>query len=259
MFYRHHTGGVEGAPTLLLLHGWTASADLQWYNAYEGLGERYPFVAIDHRGHGRGIRSTDPFQLEACADDAMALVASLGIERVIPVGYSMGGPISLLTWQRHPQHVQGLVLAATAMAWQSTRRDRAAWALLPVGESLLRSRMISTAVSQWTKRMERAVPVAEPQWVQDELRRSDPRALTDAGRALRHFDARPWASSVDVPSAFVVTTKDRLVPPVRQRALAAALRAEVVELPGDHSCTFAQDTAFVDRLRQAVDKVATAD
>ena len=54
IFYRHHTGGEAGAPTLVLLHGWTASADLQWFTAYQALGARYPFVAMDVRGHGRG-------------------------------------------------------------------------------------------------------------------------------------------------------------------------------------------------------------
>ena len=78
IFYRHHTGGEAGAPTLLLLHGWTASADLQWFTAYQALGERYPFVAIDVRGHGRGLRSEVPFTLEDAADDAAALVRHLG-------------------------------------------------------------------------------------------------------------------------------------------------------------------------------------
>ena len=46
-----------GAPTLLLLHGWTATADLNWFTSYEALGRHYGVVALDHRGHGRGIRS----------------------------------------------------------------------------------------------------------------------------------------------------------------------------------------------------------
>ena len=61
VFYRHHRGDPS-LPTLLLLHGWTASADLQWFTAYEQLAERYSFVAVDHRGHGRGLRSDEPFR-----------------------------------------------------------------------------------------------------------------------------------------------------------------------------------------------------
>ena len=53
----------EGGPTLLLLHGWTASADVQFATIYQALMARYSFVAVDHRGHGRGIRSDQPFRL----------------------------------------------------------------------------------------------------------------------------------------------------------------------------------------------------
>ena len=35
VFYRYHRHADPSAPTLLLLHGWTASADLQFFTAYE--------------------------------------------------------------------------------------------------------------------------------------------------------------------------------------------------------------------------------
>ena len=62
-FVRTVTGPV-GAPTVVLLHGWTATADLNWFTCYEALGEHFRVVALDHRGHGRGIRSRKAFRLE---------------------------------------------------------------------------------------------------------------------------------------------------------------------------------------------------
>ena len=53
-------------------------------------------MAIDHRGHGRGLRTLQRFRLEDAADDAAALCELLGLKDVILVGYSMGGPIALL-------------------------------------------------------------------------------------------------------------------------------------------------------------------
>ena len=49
--------GPSGAPTILLLHGWTASADLNWFACFAPLARHYRVLAMDHRGHGRGIRS----------------------------------------------------------------------------------------------------------------------------------------------------------------------------------------------------------
>lgn len=99
---------------VLLLHGWTATADLNWFAVYETLGQHFRVISLDHRGHGRGIRTRKPFRLADCADDAACLLSELGIKKVIPVGYSMGGPIALLMWRRHRAVVDGLILCATA-------------------------------------------------------------------------------------------------------------------------------------------------
>ncbi len=110
--------GPPGAATVLLLHGWTATADLNWFACYHPLAEHYRVVALDHRGHGRGIRTKKGFRLEDCADDAMAVCDVLGLEHVIPIGYSMGGPVAQLVWRRHRERVQGLVLCATSIIVQ---------------------------------------------------------------------------------------------------------------------------------------------
>src|SRR5690348_11050534 len=53
-FFVRDTGG--DGPPLLLLHGWTASADLNWYAQYGPLAAAgYRVIALDHRGHGRGL------------------------------------------------------------------------------------------------------------------------------------------------------------------------------------------------------------
>ena len=116
--------GPPGAPTVVLLHGWTASADLNWFTCYGPLSDHYRVVAFDHRGHGRGLRSRRAFRLEDCADDVAAVADELGVESFVPVGYSMGGPIAQLVWQRHRERVDGLVLCATAPYFAGRRPER---------------------------------------------------------------------------------------------------------------------------------------
>src|SRR5690606_5350054 len=115
--------GPPGAPTVVLLHGWTASADLNWFTCYQPLSEHVRIVAFDHRGHGRGLRSRRTFRLEDCADDVAAVADELGIESFVPVGYSMGGPVAQLLWQRHRARVDGLVLCATAPYFAGRRPE----------------------------------------------------------------------------------------------------------------------------------------
>src|SRR5437762_6312465 len=62
---------------VLLLHGWTASADTNFFPLYPELDGARPVIALDHRGNGRGMRPEETFSLEACADDAAALVRQL--------------------------------------------------------------------------------------------------------------------------------------------------------------------------------------
>lgn len=111
--------GETGGPTILLLHGWTLCADLNWFALYAALARHGRVLAMDVRGHGRGLRSEQRFTLEAAADDAAALLAHLGLAPAIVVGYSMGGSIGMLMWRRHPATVAGLVLQSTALQWRT--------------------------------------------------------------------------------------------------------------------------------------------
>ena len=87
-------GGVVNAPVVLLLHGWTVSADLNWCRTYEPIARRARVVAWDQRGHGAGgLRTPGRMRMEALADDAAAVVRALGVGRATAVGYSMGGGI----------------------------------------------------------------------------------------------------------------------------------------------------------------------
>ena len=259
VFYRHHRTTRGNRPTLLLLHGWTASADLQWFTAYPALGDHYSYIAIDHRGHGRGLRSDEPFTLEAAADDAAGLVRELGIGPVVVVGYSMGGPVSLLLAQRHPDVVSGIVLEATALEWRSTISDWLSWRGLILLEAFLRSR-----ASRWFGRfairfLDERNHDLEPYlgWVLGESRRGDPADITAAGRALSRYDARPFAHTLRVPSAVVFTTEDHMVKPQKQRALARAVNARVYEVAGDHYAFWANAKEFADVTREAVDDVVS--
>ncbi len=56
IFFREKKG-PPGAPTLLLLHGWIATAGLNWFHAFAPLSRHFRIIAPDLRGHGQGIKS----------------------------------------------------------------------------------------------------------------------------------------------------------------------------------------------------------
>ncbi|HZP28576.1 MAG TPA: alpha/beta fold hydrolase [Acidimicrobiia bacterium] len=252
--------GPAGAPTLLLLHGWMASGGLNWFRVFETLGREFRVLAPDLRGHGRGLRSRQPFRLTDCADDVAALLAALDAGPVVTVGYSMGGAIAQILGRRHPELVSGLVLCATASHLGSGPAgglpvDAALGALAraaQVGERLLH---LPSAPLRALGRVGTPAPTDLVQWAVAEFRRHDVRHVVEAARASGRFDARPWLPRLELPSAVVVTARDRVVPPHRQRALAATMSAATVhEVAGGHAAC--ASTGFVEPLADACRDVA---
>ena len=251
--------GPPGAPVVVLLHGWTATSALNWYPTFEPLGRHFRILALDHRGHGQGIRSRRPFRLEDCADDVAALTELLGVGRIIPVGYSMGGPIALLTWLRHRRLVDGLVLCATAARFVSRRPAQRLYTQGMLGLSLaaglspapLRQRAMTRFVNN------RLDGTEYSGWAARELAANDPAALLRAGAALGNFDANDWLGDIDVPTAVVVTEKDRVVPTANQLALAEAIPGtQIFRVAGDHSVCVGDAAAFVPVVVEACRAVA---
>lgn len=257
VFVRDLDGPGDRLP-LLLLHGWTASADLNWYGVFDGFSGDRRVVAIDHRGHGRGMRSPHPFTFEDCADDAAALLDALSLDRAIVVGYSMGGPIALTLAQRHPDRVAGLVLAATALQFSGTWSERLRWrglALLEVGARAgLGDRIVAKLAHDLGRVDEAFAPYSS--WLAGEFTRTHPRALRQAGRQLSRFDARRLAADLALPASVVITGSDSLVPVERQHALASVLRASVYRLDeADHDLPVTDVKAFSQALIDGVRSV----
>jgi pimeloyl-ACP methyl ester carboxylesterase len=257
-----HLRGPVGAPTVVLLHGWTATADLNWGRCYAALGEQYEVIAPDLRGHGGGVRGR--FSLEACADDTAALLTALGKGPVILVGYSLGGPVATLVWRRHPQLVTGLVLCSTAAYFAGTRPEHLALstasACARLGRRLPASarRTLRALLRQTWAKAEGALPEAAlSQAAVDVLGHHDPVALGQAAGSLRTYRAGAWLGSISVPSAVVMTTRDRLVPPYRQHHLASAIPdCSLFSVEGDHAACATRPERFLPSLLAALGDVA---
>ncbi len=245
--------GPEGAPVVVLLHGLAATGLLNWRPAMKALATTYRVVVVDHRGHGRGIRIREPFRLADCADDVAVLADVLEIERFTAVGYSMGGPISQLVWQRHRGRVQGLVLCATASRFSS--RDLRRIGFLAGRSINWLGRMAPRSVIRRYAREWLSEQIRDPQlreWILSEVATSDPVAIVQAGAAILRFDSRDWLPEVDVPASVVLMEQDQMVQPEAQEAMAKRLPdVEIFRIRGDHSACVSAPDLFIPALRSA--------
>ncbi len=243
--------GPPGAPTLILLHGLSATGGLNWMHCFAPLGRRYRVVAVDNRGHGRGIR-TGRFRLADCADDVAALAEELGIDRYIPVGYSMGGPIAQLMARDHTDVLAGVVLCATAREWQDPGM-KTLWN----GMAALRLGLNLFPEATWRLGLRAGgfPDSSTTTWVAAELSRGSGRDIAEAGRELGRYDSRSWIRNLGVPAAVVLTQRDTAVPPRKQRELAESLNAPVFEVDGDHAAVTVKHELFNPALLEALASV----
>lgn len=244
--------GPQDGPTFVLLHSVACTGVMTWYPALAPLQKFGRVVVLDQRGHGQGI-DTPRFLLEDCADDVAALADVLGIETFVPVGYSMGSLVAQLVWKRHRRRVDGLVLCAATAAVNRASYERIATGVFA---SLLES------LSPPARRLAPAAAVApgallqNQQWVLGQVRSTSPGAITRALAEVIRFDSTSWVGDIDVPTAVLITMRDRAFGVRRQRWLADRISdAETVEVDAGHSgCTFASDK-FVAGLVSAVESV----
>ena len=248
--------GPDNAPTLILLHGWTATADLNWFTCFEELGKHFNVVALDHRGHGQGIRSRSSFRLEDCADDVVALADTLGINTFIPVGYSMGGTIAQLIWKQHEHRVNGLVLCSTAPIFAKSREERLGFLGL-TGLATI-ARFTPTQTVDWITEQVYLQRKAEglDQWAIEEMSGHDWRQILEPGKEIGSFNSLKCLSEVDVPTSVVITTQDQVIPPERQQRLLDLLKDVDVHLvDGGHNAIYAEQRTYVPKLVAACNSV----
>ena len=251
VFYRDSGEQAGGGPTVLMLHGWAVTADLNFHNCYAPVSAAgYRVLALDHRGHGRGLRPATPVRIGDCAGDAAALLDHLGTGPVIVFGYSMGGSIALTLAHEHAACVAGLVLSGTQLHWPG-RGGR----LYRLG---MRGYLGMFPRRGWRFALKGVgfEDEATLDWAAGELSRSTVDAVLEARADLRRFDSRPYAASLEVPAAVVLTTLDRTSAPAQQRLLADTLPASTVhEVALGHDGLVASGDLYTPALLAALDSV----
>ena len=246
--------GPPGAETLMLIHGVACTAELNWGKVFSPLAAHFRVVAADLRGHGDGIRAGSRFRLEDCADDVAALAAVLGTGKFTAVGYSMGGMVAQLVYRRHASLLSGLVLCSTAGNVGSPAQELAVFAL-PAAVAGMRWNPLLHLVGAEVLGSALLGPIEDPataSWARAQLGRTTLASAVSAIQAVSQFSSDGWISQVDIPTAVVVTTRDRIVPAGRQLGLARAIPgASVHEVDADHAVCITAPQVFARTLLEA--------
>ncbi|WP_330317621.1 alpha/beta hydrolase [Streptomyces platensis] len=261
--------GPESAPAVVLAHGWTCSTAF-WAPVVRELATDHKVVVYDQRGHGRSPAAGPAgHSTHALADDLVAVLeATLATgERAVLGGHSMGG-MTIMAAAERPQLRER---AAAALLCSTGSADLPAESRVfplrsPQGRRrahrlMLRSRAPLGPVSPLTRRALKYAtmgPAATAEQIEACARivHGCPTAVRARwGTVLDGLELTGGAARLELPTAVLAGTADRLTPPVQARRLASVLPdfRGLTELPGLGHMTPIEDPGAVSgRLRALV-------
>lgn len=227
LYYELHGSG----PPLLMIAG-LASDSQSWLPVLPALAAQYTVILLDNRGVGRSTQQCET-SIELMAEDGLALLSHLGLQRAHLVGHSMGGMVALEMALRSPEQVQSMVLLASA-ACNSSRNnllfadwadatakgsDQAAW---------FRSILTWILTERFFDQSEMVDAVltyllAYP-WPQSTL------AFRAQVEALARYDATDRLGQVTVPTCVIAGEEDILLPLHHSEQLAQGIPGAVLQI-----------------------------
>jgi pimeloyl-ACP methyl ester carboxylesterase len=238
--------GEDGAPVVVLAHGWTCSTAF-WAAQIRELARDHRVVAYDQRGHGRSPAAR-AYSTDALADDLEAVLgAALAPgERAVVAGHSMGGMTIMAAAgrDRFAEHAAAALLCSTG---SGRLVEEALVVPLPAGRARTRATRAVlgsrvplgpvTPVARAVLKYATMGPGTAPERVEACARivHACPTPVRRAwSRVLAGLDLSRNLAALTVPTAVIGGTADRLTPVVHARALAAALPqcAGLTELTG---------------------------
>jgi pimeloyl-ACP methyl ester carboxylesterase len=98
----------KGEPALVFIHCWSCDRTL-WENQVPVFSKNHRVVTIDLPGHGESGKGRTNWSIESYGEDVKRVVTKLGLERVVLIGSSMGGPVALEAARRMPDRVVAIV------------------------------------------------------------------------------------------------------------------------------------------------------
>jgi 3-oxoadipate enol-lactonase len=219
--------GPADAP-LLVLGPSLGTSTILWDNAVPTLAAHHRVVAWDLPGHGSSPAATEPFTVADLADAVAHAVRSLGADRVLYAGVSLGGATGLELGLRHPDLVSALAIVASGAQLGSPEawRERAATV-----RSQSTSALIIPSAQRWFApgSVEREPELSGR--LLHSLRDADSESYSLCCEALAAYDVRDRLGDIRMPVVALWGEHDAVAPEEKAEEIAAGVvdgRAEMI-------------------------------
>ncbi len=216
----HLVAGPADAPVVVLSNS-LGSTWAMWDAQADALAERFRVVRYDTRGHGASPVPDGPYSIDDLADDVVALLDTLGVERAHVVGLSLGGMTGLRLAARNPDRVDRLVVLCTGAkldppaAWTERAAAVRRGGSVAVAESVVQ-RWFTPAflaanphVREWSERMVAGTPAE---------------GYAGCCEVIAAMDLRDDLPEIVAPTLAIAGADDPATPPPHLEAIADAVQ-----------------------------------
>jgi 3-oxoadipate enol-lactonase len=267
LYYEEHGSGDP----LLCVMGF-ATDSTGWLMQTPAFAERHRTIVFDNRGVGRSSKPTGAYTIHEMADDAVALLDHLKVDRAHVLGVSMGGMIAQELVLRHPERVRGLVLACTFPEPDAATEEQQKIIFTQMGGSITEGgemKIDFTALNPMTFFQHLLPLVFNPSFIQTELPKLmqmfagalqygfSIEAIMGQMQAIMGHKSTDRLASITAPTMVITGDADRLISPANSDVLAKSIPgAKLVTIPGgSHGFNIEMPDLF---NRAVLDFLATA-
>ncbi|HEV7339774.1 MAG TPA: 3-oxoadipate enol-lactonase [Bosea sp. (in: a-proteobacteria)] len=233
--------GDERAPVLLLSNSLGTNLSM-WDPQIPEWSKHFRIVRYDSRGHGLSPAPDKPYSIAMLADDALAILDTLGIDKAHWCGLSKGGMVGQWLATHHGDRLGRVVLANTAARMGPPELwDGRIDTVRKHGMSVL----VQPTLERWFTPEFRDSAKETVAKVSEMLATTPPLGYANCCGAIRDMDQRETIRAVRNPVLVVIGARDPATPPATGYEIADAIPgAQRIELAAAHLSNLEQPEAF---------------
>lgn len=249
--------GPREAMPVVLIHGFPLNHTM-WAPQIAALPDKHRVIAYDIRGHGDSDVGGGQYTMDLFADDLIALLNHLKIEKAVLCGLSMGGYIALRALERNPERVSALVLCDTRSEADSdetkSKRLAAVESIKEKGVPLFAEGFVKSAFAPETFTNHPGVVKN----VKGMILKNSSLGICGSLLAMAfRTDTTASLSQIKIPTLIMVGENDQLTPPIASLFMKEKIpQARMVVIPGaGHLSNLENPTVFNQRLLSFLSEV----
>lgn len=213
---------VDGPPDrpVLVLGSSLGTTGAMWGPQLPALTQHFRVVRYDHRGHGNSPVSPGPYRLESLAEDVLALLDRLELDRVHYAGLSLGGMVGMELAARAPERIGRLALLCTSAQLGPPEgwHDRAR-----IARTQGTAALVDVVVGRWFTPDFAATHPATVAAFRAMVSRTPSAGYAGCCEAIAAMDLRARLASIQAPTLVVAGSVDPATPPEHGRLIAESV------------------------------------